>query len=296
MLGIVQLARARARAHARESQKGDDFSDDAVLLQRSGDKFSIQQAEAGKRNIALVTLADKSFQKMFAMQLTRIRCYAKRHNYQVKLLDGNEYKQCSTLFFFYFRKHCTIAKWMESQPANLVVAVLDGDNVVAAPSRPLDKWADHDADVQMYNRCLTHEIAAGNYMARNTKFARDFMFNWAGYFQKMPTGWSSCDNGAIHLAVMEAAQVEGYQTCYNMYRALNESVHHLDTYWDFVHCAKQALGPARAWKLPTGSLTVWPRFEFFAVDYYAFDKSASNEVGPVFHHGIKEDKLVTEFY
>ncbi|CAE8602026.1 unnamed protein product [Polarella glacialis] len=185
---------------------------------------------------------------------------------------------------------------MESQPANLVVAVLDGDIVVAAPSRPLDKWADHDADVQVYNRCLVHEIAAGNYMVRNTKFARDFMFNWAGYFHKMPPGFSSSDNGAIHLAVMEAAQVEGYQTCYNMYRALNESVDHLDRYWDFVHCTKQALGPARAWKLPTGSLTAWPRFEFFAVDYQVFDQSASNEVGPVFHHGIKEDKLVTESY
>ncbi|CAE8583358.1 unnamed protein product [Polarella glacialis] len=97
-----------------------------VFLQRNANRFGIlPQAEPGKRNIALVTLADKRFQQEFAMQLMSIRCYAKRHNYQVKLLEGNEYDQCSPIYNLFFRKHCTIAKWMESQPANLVVAVLD---------------------------------------------------------------------------------------------------------------------------------------------------------------------------
>ena len=127
-------------------------------------------------------------------------------------------------------KHCTVSKFLESQPASYTAAIFDGDVVVAAPMRPLDrfwtfgegctkklpgfrpkrhyinvpktnqttakqlpkrckqkltnnchkfehvwtsldcffwflsgqdKWIKHGADVQLYNRCLFHEIMAG---------------------------------------------------------------------------------------------------------------------------------------
>ena len=68
-------------------------------------------------------------------------------------------------------KHCTVSKWLETQPAHYIAAVFDGDVVAAAPKRglaatsegdrkslsilslkPEDTWIDHGADVQLYNR------------------------------------------------------------------------------------------------------------------------------------------------
>ena len=39
----------------------------------------------------------------------------------------------------------------------------------------------------------------GNYMVRNTPFARDFLMRWAEYYDQRPSGFSSADNGAIQL-------------------------------------------------------------------------------------------------
>ena len=34
-------------------------------------------------------------------------------------------------------KHCTVSKWLETQPSNYVAAIFDGDVVAAAPKRGL---------------------------------------------------------------------------------------------------------------------------------------------------------------
>ncbi|CAJ1440258.1 unnamed protein product [Effrenium voratum] len=154
---------------------------------------------------------------------------------------------------------------------------------------------------------------AGNYMVRNTAFARDFLMRWALYYDRKPQGFSSSDNGAIQLVVMETIKVEGFDTCYDMYRKLTESVRgsrvngltsrpvaaqvtNLKPYWDYVHCTKEAIGPARAWKMEGGSLTMWPRLEFFAADGVFLNRWASDEVGPIMHHGVKDPNDVTSFY
>eukprot|EP00440_Ansanella_granifera_P011634 gb/GFBE01012634.1/.p1 GENE.gb/GFBE01012634.1/~~gb/GFBE01012634.1/.p1 ORF type:complete len:334 (+),score=88.24 gb/GFBE01012634.1/:1-1002(+) len=225
-----------------------------------------------------------------------MRCYADKHGYEMHVLNGSEFDDCKQFQDFFFRKHCTVSHFLRAKPANYTAAVLDGDVVVAAPSRGLDKWVRHGADVQLYNRCLLHEIMAGNYMVRNTPFARDFLMRWANYYHKKPPGFSSSDNGAIQLVVMETVNVEGFQTCYDMYRNLTAGVDNLDPYWDYVHCTKEALGPARAWKMHDGSLTLWPRLEFFSADGVFLNKKASEKVGPIMHHGIKDHEEVVNLY
>ncbi|CAK0871263.1 unnamed protein product, partial [Prorocentrum cordatum] len=146
-------------------------------------------------------------------------------------------------------------------------------------------------------RCLFGEVMAGNYMVRNTAFARAFLRRWAWYNTVMPRGgFSSSDNGAIHLLVMETVQVEGYDRCFNLYRKLDRGVNDLSKYWEFVKCTHGAIGPPRAWQMKSGSLIVWPRLQFFVVDGMFVNKLASDDIGPVMHHGIKDAKDVTTHY
>ena len=126
-------------------------------------------------------------------------------------------------------------------------------------------------------------------MVRNTAFARDFLMRWANYYDHRPSGFSSSDNGAIQLVaplvppafsccslscftpdvlrkvvcwakVMETLRVEGYETCFDMYKNLtsqappcatlmrqapdeapeSRQVTDLQPYWDYVHCTKEA--------------------------------------------------------
>ncbi|CAE7937999.1 unnamed protein product [Symbiodinium necroappetens] len=254
------------------------------LLARAG------KLRSTRRNVGVVVVGDSSFQRRYQAQIKSMRCYAERHGYDMHLLTASEYDECKHFKDFFFRtagKHCTVSKWLETQPAHYIAAVFDGD---------VDKWIDHGADVQLYNRCLFHEIMAGNYMVRNTPFSRDFLMRWAKYYDRRPKGFSSADNGAIQLVVMETLRVEGFETCFNMYENLTSSVSNLQPYWDYVHCTKEAIGPARKWQLPAGSLTLWPRLEFYVADGVFLNRWASEEVGPVFHHGIKNPDEVTSFY
>mmetsp|Transcript_58702 Transcript_58702/g.109910 ORF Transcript_58702/g.109910 Transcript_58702/m.109910 type:complete len:378 (-) Transcript_58702:119-1252(-) len=249
-----------------------------------------------QRNVGVVVVGDPHFQRKYAVQIKSMKCYADRHNYNMHVLSGSEYPECKRFRDFFFRKHCTVSKWLELQPAGYMAAVFDGDVVAASLKRGLDKWINHGADIQLYNRCLFHEIMAGNYMVRNTPFARNFLMRWARYYDQRPSGFSSADNGAIQLVVMETIQVEGYETCLSMYKNLTRQVADLNPYWNYVHCTKEAIGPARAWKMPGGSLTLWPRLEFYVADGVFLNRWASDEVGPMFHHGIKNPTDVTSFY
>merc|ERR1712232_122668 len=207
-----------------------------------------------------------------------------------------EYNACRGYKDYFFKKHCTVAEWLETQHKNLVAAIVDADVVSAVFDRGLEKWANHPADVQVYQRCLLPEIMAGNYMVRNTAFARTFLRNWAKYNFEMPRGFSSSDNGAIHLVVMETMRLHGVDKCRKLYKALDRPVSELDKYWAFVKCTTDALGPPRKWQMRNGTLTVWPRLQFYVSDGVYWDKWASDAVGPVMHHGIKDGKDVVQHY
>lgn len=193
-----------------------------------------------------------------------------------------------------------VAKYLEGQPPETIVVVLDADVVVAVMERGLEQWARHDADLQFYERAAGKEIAAGNYMARNTVFARDFLMRWAKFSTRQPPGYSSSDNGAIHVHIIETLELEGAPRCAKLYSNLRD---HMDkalkpngSFWNFVQCTKDTLGTPRAWKASGGSLTIWPRHHFWVVDGLYSNFHASNSLGPVMHHGIKDRSVVLNTY
>ena len=115
---------------------------------------------------------------------------------------------------------------------------------------------------------------AGNYIVRNTEFGRNFLQLWSDFQYQKPPGFSSGDNGAIHLALLQAiGHVD--PTCVREYQSLTASVDNLQPYFHFVRCTRIALGPSRRWVVEnsigidsplSGSLTVLNRYHGFCVD------------------------------
>jgi len=60
-----------------------------------------------------------------------------------------------------------------------------------------------DADLTFYKRNWNMEVTAGNYMARPTRAAVNFLRHWASFEHRRPSGFSSADNGALPVALAD---------------------------------------------------------------------------------------------
>lgn len=194
-----------------------------------------------------------------------------------------------------------VAQFLAERPTETVAVVLDADVAVLVLERGLEQWISHPADLQFYERAAGKEIAAGNYMARNTPFARDFLMQWAKFSTRQPRGYSSSDNGAIHVHIIETLQLQDAPRCALLYKNLadhmNVALKINGSFWNFVQCTKDVLGPPRAWKVHSGgSLTIWPRNHFWVMDGLYSNYRANDDLGPVMHHGIKDKAVVTGTY
>merc|ERR1712032_1439635 len=207
---------------------------------------------------------------------------------------------------FFFQKHCIVAKFLETRPPENIIFVLDADVVAAVLERGLEQWARFEGDVHLYHRAANREIAAGNYMVRNAPWARKFLHAWCDFHKRQPSGFSSSDNGAIHVHILETLDLEDAPRCAAMYHNLVEAVEvamkNNGSYWNFVECCVQALGPPRQWRVASkngdggGFLTIWPRNHFCVMDGMYTNFFASNDLGAILHHGIKDDSVLRKTY
>ena len=135
---------------------------------------------------------------------------------------------------------------------------------------------------------------------------------WADLDFDKPIGFHSSDNGAIHVALLKwfkGLHEPKVRECIAFYYELKDSAMNLDPYWEFVYCARRALGIGewedayyendeksfkdvvlktfreKGLELQNKGLNVkiYPRFQAFMVDWVAGDKSKS----AVFWHGVK---------
>eukprot|EP00392_Amoebophrya_sp_AT5.2_P014385 g14534.t1 len=183
-----------------------------------------------------------------------------------------------------FRRHCLVAGYLkEIAGKDDAVFLLDADIVARKLTPNIDRWTakmlEEPApgktrpDIAFFERIWAldikgehakrkssghNEIMAGSYLARNTKKTRTFLMQWANMAKKPPPGFSSADNGAIHLAIPRALGIST-KKCEDEFFALtghitgNEeelkkknSTRHwndeLGPYSDFVSCCREELG------------------------------------------------------
>ena len=108
-----------------------------------------------------------------------------------------------------------------------------------------------------------------------------------------PKGFSSYDNGAIHLHLLRFLGLEAWNPvgqCGTLYRDLVAPVSNLTEYWRFVACTRQTLWTNQTFQTFTKgkfSLRLLPKWESWVEDYYIDTAPSTSVPGPVFHHGVK---------
>merc|ERR1712106_1307823 len=109
-----------------------------------------------------------------------------------------------------------------------------------------------------------------------------------------PNGFSSYDNGAIHLHLIKTLELKGVEKCTGLYTALNSyNGSFLDDYFGFVKCTKDVLGPPRLWSTSDGGkIAFWGKLHFFIADGVYLGTVSVYFYGPVFHHGINDAAMV----
>eukprot|EP00929_Paragymnodinium_shiwhaense_P058995 TRINITY_DN29534_c0_g1_i1.p1 TRINITY_DN29534_c0_g1~~TRINITY_DN29534_c0_g1_i1.p1 ORF type:complete len:717 (+),score=143.63 TRINITY_DN29534_c0_g1_i1:159-2309(+) len=251
--------------------------------------FSHCEDPKEEKAAGLVVVADTQHAESYLEQIQTLWCYSARHNYDMWMVDVRLWRACKKFEKqFFFQKHCAISEFLGRRKPGYAAIVLDGDNVAAVMERDMAPWIDFGADIQLYERAAAAEIAAGNYIAKNTAFARKWLMDWALRYDKIPKGYSSADNGAVHLHLLDTLELKSREPCQRKYDKLVAPVTNLGPYFDFVHCVKSLLGRPRHWQVPGGSsLVIWPKFHFFVADGFYLNNQGSTQGGPVLHHGYK---------
>ena len=108
------------------------------------------------------------------------------------------------------------------------------------------------------NKCLLYLIQifapyfTGGYGVKNNKNSRKFLKAWADLEFDKPKGFSSADNGAIHVALMKwfkGINDTKSNECIADYKSLEADVLNLNPYYNFLNCTRGALGIG-SWKDP----------------------------------------------
>lgn len=204
--------------------------------------------------IHMVVVADSNFRSKYEPLFERMESYANHQGYFWHLIGSSNdgangaNESCQDKFKFFFRKHCIVANWTarKTDPGDRVF-VFDADVVPFRHQIPLYHWAEMPEDLIFYDRTWNNEIMAGNYMIRNVPPALAFLKQWAEYEYQRPPGFSSADNGAIHLHMINTIFGTSADNtvkldldiCSSKYHHLTESVENLDPYYSFVGCTRE---------------------------------------------------------
>ena len=269
-------------------------------------KIKIQQkylrpttASSVKLSGAVIAVADSEFAKKYRNQLSTQKCVAKRSGLDFILLDANNYTACKKYNDFFFRKHCAVSCFLKHQQKGFIAFVMDADVVGVPSNASLVPWFNlaKENDLVFYERSWNFEIMAGNYIVKNSEYARGFLLRWSNFEYFKPSGFSSSDNGAIHLHVLHELGISGPKKCAELYKNLIANVPNLNPYFEFVACTRELLGPARRWKIDKTEehhIVILNRYHAWSVDGFTLHFRYGNRIP--FHHGVKNAEDIKTKY
>lgn len=191
-----------------------------------------------------------------------------------------------------------------------IVVFFDADYVPYRYHRSLDQWADAfryptqvgdieplsqqtPIDFAVYDRGFLSEIASGSYFARSSPKMIHFLNEWSKYVNRQPPGFSSADNGSMHIHLIRSLGIETEEggICGNKYNNLTAPVTNLKPYEDFLKCCRKnlAIGKHRHRNHPEEQFSVWVvgHVDPWAIDGVSENKPKEAQNGSIFHHGIK---------
>ena len=136
----------------------------------------------GHPQIYMIAIADKFFQHKYSTLFEAMKNYASQYGYQWRIIGepGSE-PYCENKYnVYFFRKHCIVSNWMKKETKfGDRVFVFDADVVPYRTHVSLNHWLEFEEDLIFYDRTWNTEVAAGNYMAKNTNASRHFLLRWA---------------------------------------------------------------------------------------------------------------------
>ncbi|CAJ0606297.1 unnamed protein product [Cylicocyclus nassatus] len=209
-----------------------------------------------RSNIAILTIVkSNSDRARYKTAMDSMECYALQNNYTYLQLYGENFKTICEQNHIHFQRHCIVAHILKIHHYRWVL-LLDADVGVVNEKRRLEEYIKEEANIILYDRFLSFQVAAGSYFAKKSNFSVVFLRGWADYSFRLPKSYRTKDNDAIHMWLVEliAPNAPLAPVCWLLWRRARDitSIQH------FTVCCREAIKDAAS-----PQILIYKRVGFF---------------------------------